>query len=201
MKRKIISGFLIGSITISGLIQTSCMGKFALLKKLYSWNESASDNKFINNLLFWILNILPVYGIVVIVDAVILNLIEFWTGANPLALQDGQRIEKRMDNGDGGTFLAIATRNKMEVKFDNTPAKDFAIVYQPKTKSWMLETSEKSICIAKELRNNQIALMQPNGSELVVSASFSAKDLPALAWKYYMAKNQDSDQFAAISGN
>lgn len=67
----------------ASLVFSSCMGSFAITKKLYSWNEGVTGNKFVNNLLFWILS--PVYGAVVSFDAAILNLIEFWTGSNPLA--------------------------------------------------------------------------------------------------------------------
>jgi hypothetical protein len=62
---------------------SSCMGSFAITKKLYSWNESVTGNKYVNNILFWVLS--PVYSAVVAIDANILNLIEFWTGSNPLA--------------------------------------------------------------------------------------------------------------------
>lgn len=181
MKTKIISSLLLVCLTISGLIQTSCMGKFALLKKLYSWNEKATGNKFIDNLLFWILNFIPVYGFVVFVDAFILNLIEFWTGSNPLAMTDSDRLEKKFENG-GDSFLAVATRNRMEVNFDQNSARNFALVFIPATRSWMLETNEKSICMAKEIGSNQVQLIQQNGEFLCVSKDFSARNVLGLAW-------------------
>lgn len=188
MKNKLISGLLLATLTVTGLIQTSCMGKFALLKKVYSWNESATGNKFVNNLLFWILNILPVYGFAVFVDAVILNLIEFWSGSNPLAMNEGERIEQRMTSSDGKTFVAIATKNRMEVQFDEFSKENFAIAYQPETKSWLLETEEKTICMATELANGQIALNQPTGSQLIVNRDFSAKNMTGMIWQM-IAKN------------
>ena len=185
MKTKLISSLLLASVLFTGLIQTSCMGKFALLKKLYSWNEKATGNKFLDNLLFWILNIVPVYGFVVFVDAFILNLIEFWTGANPVAMNEGDRIERKMSNRNE-SFLAIATKNKMEIKFGEADARNFAIAFEPKTKSWMLETKDKSICVAKELENNQVALFQPDGSKIVTSQNFSARGLLGLGWQYFV---------------
>jgi len=187
MKTRIISSLLLICLTISGLIQTSCMGKFALLKKLYTWNEKATGNKFIDNLLFWILNILPVYGFVVFVDAVILNLIEFWTGSNPLAMNEGDRMEKRFQNG-GDSFLALATRNRMEVKFDQNPDRNFAVVYVPATKSWMLETEKQTLCMAKELENNQVQLLQSNGQYLSLSKDFSARNVMGVAWQLVASK-------------
>lgn len=181
MKTKLVSGFVLVCMLFTGFMQTSCMGKFALLKKLYSWNEKATGNKFIDNLLFWILNFIPVYGFVVFIDAVILNLIEFWTGSNPLAMTDADRMEKKFENG-GDSFLAVATRNRMEVNFDQNSDRNFALVFIPSTRSWMLETNEKSICMARESGNNQIKLIQPNGDYLCISKDFSARNVLGLAW-------------------
>jgi hypothetical protein len=156
------------------------MGKFALLKKLYAWNEKATGNKFIDNLLFWILNIIPVYGIVTFVDVVILNLVEFWTGSNPMAMAPGERIEKWFSNGKGAEFLAIATQNQMEIKFKGQPEKDFTLRFDPSSKAWMLDGKEKTICLARELENGQVALNQPVGENLIVSKEFNAKDFLGL---------------------
>lgn len=181
MIKKLISGLLLCTVLISGLIQTSCMGKFALLKKLYAWNEDATGNKFLNNLLFWILLIVPVYGFVTFVDAVILNLIEFWTGSNPMAMNEGDRIEKQMSDGNGGQFLAVATKNRMEVLYAGHPEKSFALVYQPAQKAWMLETDSKTMCLARELDPTHLAVYQPDGSTFRVSKDFDPKMLTRLA--------------------
>lgn len=157
------------------------MGKFALIKSIYSWNEKATDNKFINNALFWILNIVPVYGAAAFVDAVILNLIEFWTGSNPMAMTEGQRIEKRMDDGQGHTFLAIASPNRMEIRFDNLPQNNFAIQFQPQQKAWILETESKSICLAKQLSSGKMTVLHPDGICYVVDSSMDLKSLLEMA--------------------
>ncbi len=68
----------------AALSATGCYGKFALTKKVYDWNGSFG-NKYLVSILFWVLSIIPVYEIAGVVDVFILNLIEFWTGGNPLA--------------------------------------------------------------------------------------------------------------------
>ncbi len=80
MKKRFLPVFaiLLGSFALS-----SCMGSFVISKKLYNWNQSATGNRFVDNLLFWVLS--PVYSFTLGVDAVILNLVEFWSGSNPLA--------------------------------------------------------------------------------------------------------------------
>lgn len=80
MKKIIKPALLLLSATF---LFSSCMGNFALTKKLYKWNEGATGNKFVNNLIFWVLS--EVYGLTLFIDAVILNLIQFWSGSNPMA--------------------------------------------------------------------------------------------------------------------
>ncbi len=64
---------------------TSCMGSFALTKKLYKWNEGVTNNKYLNNVIYWLLGGVQAYTATLFIDGVILNLIEFWSGSNPLA--------------------------------------------------------------------------------------------------------------------
>ena len=69
------------------ITQSGCFGEFALTRKAYDWHASIG-NKFVRSLLLWI----PmgfVYSITAMVDAVILNLIEFWSGSNPLSMNEG----------------------------------------------------------------------------------------------------------------
>ena len=68
--------------------QTGCFGTFALTKEVYNYHDSVTNNKFVKSLLYWIPGGL-VYPIVVAVDTIVLNLIEFWTGSNPLSMNDG----------------------------------------------------------------------------------------------------------------
>lgn len=66
-------------------VTAGCMGSFGLTKLVYNWNDTVTGNKIINNVIFWGLNIIPVYEIAVTVDVVILNTIEFWTGTKLIA--------------------------------------------------------------------------------------------------------------------
>ena len=86
------------------LFLSSCIGSFNLTKKCYLWNQSIGD-KWINELVFIGLNILPVYDICVFADVVVLNLIEFWTGNNPVSLQSG------VVNTEKGEYLVEANEN------------------------------------------------------------------------------------------
>jgi hypothetical protein len=84
---------MLASLLFMGVIQTGCFGSFALTKKVYEFNDGL-ENKWLKSIAFWGLNIIPVYGFAGFVDVVILNLVEFWTGSNPLAMQEGEVEEQ-----------------------------------------------------------------------------------------------------------
>jgi hypothetical protein len=61
------------------MLFSSCIGSFRLTNKLKDWNGSIG-NKWVNELVFLAMHIVPVYEVSIFVDAVVLNSIEFWTG-------------------------------------------------------------------------------------------------------------------------
>lgn len=61
-----------------------CFGKFALVRKIYQVNSQVND-KYVRSLLTWVFIIAPVYQISGLVDFIVFNTIEFWSGSNPLA--------------------------------------------------------------------------------------------------------------------
>ena len=63
---------------------SGCYGKFQLTKNIYDWNGKVSENRWAKSLLMWGLLIIPVYGVGMLGDAIIFNLIEFWGGENPI---------------------------------------------------------------------------------------------------------------------
>ena len=88
MKKILISLLMACTITVSTLSVTGCYGKFAAFNGLREWNGKFTKNKFVNWLVFLVLNIIPVYGILFFADILVINSIEFWTGSNPVAMGD-----------------------------------------------------------------------------------------------------------------
>lgn len=76
----------------AAVLSTGCYGSFALTKKLHEWNGTVcgtekgpkSAGAWGNEVVFLICGILPVYGICIWIDALIINSIEFWSGSNPM---------------------------------------------------------------------------------------------------------------------
>lgn len=71
--------------------------------------------KFIKSLVFWVLLVIPVYEVAGFIDFIILNLIEFWIGTNPLAMKDGES-ETQFITFAGRDFQLTGSKGKMTVK-------------------------------------------------------------------------------------
>lgn len=92
-----MSAPLIAALALTAVATTGCFGKFALTRKVYGWNDGLG-NKFVKTLVFWGLIIIPVYELAGAADYFIFNLLEFWTGSNPVA--DNRDLRSReLDDG------------------------------------------------------------------------------------------------------
>ncbi|NJM94322.1 MAG: DUF3332 family protein [Cytophagales bacterium] len=135
-----LAGLLLFSTSL-----TSCIGSFELVKKVYKFNRSM-DSKWVQELVFIAMNIIPVYSVAGFVDVVILNLIEFWSGSNPLALQEGE-TETQLLTHEGTTYLMTASRDRMKVEsLQGVNAGEFLeLAYNESTQEWYAITPCESI--------------------------------------------------------
>lgn len=131
-------------LLLSGAVlsQSSCMGSFALTLKVYEINNTITDNKFVNNLIFWIVGA-PVYGFTTTVDIVILNLIEFWTGDNLLAEAPEPLGDDRWAF-QGRAFKLNRTHDQLHLQElqGETVVADINLSYNAIDNSWYIETEE-----------------------------------------------------------
>lgn len=82
MKVKKVSLVMVVVFLISLL--AGCYGKFQLTRKVYEINSQVKD-KFLRSATTWAFVIIPVYGVAALLDFVLFNTVEFWTGKNPIA--------------------------------------------------------------------------------------------------------------------
>lgn len=141
MKKRIISALLLPFVLMLGMVQTSCFGEFALTRKLYTFNAGIADSgtlmgRFVNHLVFWGLCAIQVYSIVGFIDG-ILNAIEFWTGSNPVAMEEGD-MEQQLVKQNGEEYLITATKNQFLVQrlLDGTAVEETVLQYCPDDMSW-----------------------------------------------------------------
>jgi hypothetical protein len=101
------------AVAAMGLVaSTGCIGSFQLTRKVYSWNKSVSSDKFVQEVVFLALNIVPVYSVATLADAVFANTVEFWTGENPVASArtlrpDGTALIQHAETTAEGKTLTI----------------------------------------------------------------------------------------------
>lgn len=133
MKKKI---FICGALSMT-LLSTSCLGSFSAFNSLRDWNDGVSGNKFLDNLIFWALNIVPVYGLFLAGDAFFFNVIEFWTGSNPIAMAEGEE-DTQYATIDGQSVKMTATKNhfSVEVLSGENEGETLEMVYTPENNTW-----------------------------------------------------------------
>ena len=106
MKRKIVSVLVCGCLLAAG-----CTGPFRLTKSVHEW-QTGFDNQWVDELAFLGCVILPVYGLSTLVDAILLNSIEFWTGDNPVGYSSvtvGEGVEMALQ-ADGAIQVTDGQR-------------------------------------------------------------------------------------------
>jgi hypothetical protein len=72
-------------VAVLSLHVSGCFGKFSLTRAMWDFNKNVSSNKFLQWAVFLVMVIVPVYSVGALVDALVINSIEFWTGENPVA--------------------------------------------------------------------------------------------------------------------
>jgi hypothetical protein len=92
------------------LSQQSCIGSFQLTKNLYEWNTTQMGSKWASEVVFLAFLIVPVYSVTLLADGIVLNAIEFWTGDNPLAMKQGEKDVKIVEN-NSVTYKLTAEQN------------------------------------------------------------------------------------------
>ena len=144
--KQVVVFLLIASLAV---MSVGCYGSFNLTKKVYNWNGSVGD-KWVVELVFLGLNIVPVYGVAGFIDVVILNLIEFWSGKNPM--------DTTVVSDDGTTVAFNAEKKQVEVTY---AGKTFILVH------------ENGKATVKDAEGNVIAyaIAGENGSMSIVDAS------------------------------
>lgn len=106
--------FLALALTGVMISQTGCFGEFGLTRKVYDFNQGVGG-KFVNQLVFQAFCVIPVYEVAGVLDVLIFNTIEFWTGSNPVAMAPGE-TEVQYATVDGHQFRMTAQQNYFSVE-------------------------------------------------------------------------------------
>ena len=142
------------AVVLSGsLLFSSCVGSFSLFNRLSSWNQSVG-NKFVNELVFLAFNIVPVYGVAYLADALVINSIEFWSGSNPMAnVGDVKKVK-----GENGYSIT---------KEGETASMD--LIYNKEANTWNVVANGESAELVKMNNDGTADLFLPNGEKMNVT--------------------------------
>lgn len=148
-----------------GVSLSGCMGSFKLLRGLYSWNENVTDNKAINNILFWCLGAFQIYTLAGAVDLFVLNFLEFWTGSNPVAMAPGE-VEEQNIAVKGKNYLIRASQNTFEIYALNDQ-KAAILKFTPKNNTWNLQTENGLEPMAQLTEEGKVKVFLPGGQSQI----------------------------------
>ncbi|MBO7290204.1 MAG: DUF3332 domain-containing protein [Bacteroidaceae bacterium] len=124
------------------IVLSSCIGSFRLTNNIKDWNETVG-NKFVNEIVFVALHIVPVYPIAMFVDAVVLNSVEFWTGDNLVAEPGETKVVK---NSAGEEVEIVATENGYTLSNGETAMN---LVYDKEQQLWSAEYNNQLTKLVK----------------------------------------------------
>lgn len=160
MKKSFKFSALLLSATI---LLSSCIGSFGLTNKVKDWNEGLG-NKFVNELVFVCMHIVPVYPIAIFADAVVLNSIEFWTGENPMAANVGET--KIVANTAGEDIQITTTENGYNL---SNGEQEMQLVFDEAEKTWSAVYDNESVKLMQFTGDNSAQMFTINGNSMNVT--------------------------------
>jgi len=154
---KILAVFLV-VILLSG-----CFGNFQLTRNLYNWNSNVGDD-FANTAVMWVMIIVPVYEACGFIDFFILNVVEFWTGENPMSMAEGD-VDIQIIENEGKTYEIKASKNRFDItQLEGEDAgSTVALIYNSDDNSWYLDSEDQLQQIAA-VEDGFLNLYYPDGS-------------------------------------
>jgi len=179
-------GILFLVITIT---QTGCFGSFKLTTGLYDWNTSLGSDAA-KEVVFLAFIIIPVYGVTLFLDTIILNTIEYWSGDSPYSMNDGDEQIQIVQN-EGNTYRITATKNKFHVEqLDGKAAgQEYELVYHEDEASWYIEANGMSKKFAEfNKAGHALNLIKPNGQVITVDPAIASKNSVKAAVNLELAK-------------
>ena len=135
------------------------------LYNVKDWNSGISSSKFINEVIFIALNIVPVYEICYLADVLVFNSIEFWTGDNPIAKNVGKT--QQVMGSDGKMYAVTNLKDGYEIKNDLGEIVEFK--YDKKERVWSVNTENGTVKLLKVKDNNTAELYLQNGKSMDIT--------------------------------
>ena len=159
--KKFIIPVALAALLCSSL--TSCMGKFALTRNVYSWNEQIS-NKFVNELVFIAFWIVPVYEVCGLADLFVINSIEFWSGDNPIT------ASTKVIETESGRYLVKCDGKGYEISSE-TSGESYRLDFAQESQTWSLNYDGKEYPLMTFIDDSHVSMPMAGGEWKTVELS------------------------------
>lgn len=178
--KRVIAAAMLGMFLVTG-----CTGSFQLTRKVYHLHRSQPD-KWVDEIIFLGVVIIPIYGIATLADAIVFNSIEFWTGDNPVTARNGATPVRTVTQ-EGATATVTLLPDGERIAIDGMNARREAV-------SLVLERTEGGV-IARDAQGNILwtSVTGEDGSLTVYDAaqkpvqSYSAEKVQ-MARNHYLSR-------------
>ncbi|MDH6354109.1 hypothetical protein M2132_000431 [Dysgonomonas sp. PH5-45] len=168
------------SILAGSFMFSSCIGSFGLSNKVLAWNQTI-DSKFVNEVVFFALWIVPVYEITMLADLLVLNSIEFWSGDNPVQAGVVKTVQ-----GENGIYTVETLQNGYHI--ENEEGKDMELIYDKATNTWsVVAAGETNKLITIEDKDNALVYLPDGKTQRVELSQAGVLAMQKIAQSYNMA--------------
>ena len=176
---------LVAVLLSVSLMLSSCIGSFNLTNKVKDWNEGLG-NKFVNELVFIGMHIIPVYHLSIMAYILVLNSIEFCTGNSALSKKEnGTKIVKNQKGEDvaitscADGYIITGSNEELKLQFNEAD------------NSWSVACNgEVTKLLTIDAENNKAELYLLNGETMDVELNAEGMDVArnAIATNCFAAK-------------
>lgn len=144
------------------LLNTSCIGSFALFNRFSEWNRGLTGNKFVNAIIGFVLS--PVYGLCVFADWVVLNTIEFWSGSSVLA-SVGET--KNVIGSDDNSYVIVTEKDGYHIT-NKTTGDEMRMIYDAAQQCWSYEHEGVTSKMFRWNQDKTVTVFLQDGREITV---------------------------------
>jgi hypothetical protein len=159
-------------MAVLSLHVSGCFGKFSLTRAMWDFNKNISGNKFIQWAVFLVMVIVPVYAVGTLVDALIINSIEFWTGSNPISstgTPDGDTRVVRLGPGETLRLSRDADSGVMKVELERQGQPPVVRYFEPLEEGMAVRDEAGALLIqAREQADGSVTVTDAAGTTMAM---------------------------------
>lgn len=173
-KNKLVA---VSAVLAGSMFMSSCIGSHALFNKVLDWNQSV-NNKWVNEILYLAMWLVPVYEVSLLADMWIFNTIEFWSGSNPIAAG----TVKHVKGSDGREYAITTTQEGYRIEQSD---RSMELKFDEKTQTWSVVADGKSHKLVTLKKDGTAEVYTGEGNTLSVTLDAAG----VTAMRQYVAGN------------